>query len=86
MNDMSTAIPSGQSVPFVIVPHTSLDEVNFGSPFSGRLVAAGIMMITTANAIMLNVDPKELVFASHLVGNEDMNAWMIMRKLASKNV
>ena len=37
--------------------------------------AAGIMIMTTPSAMILNVEPPELICASHLVGREDMNAW-----------
>lgn len=46
--DMRIAIPSGQSVPLVIVPQTVALSVNLGL----FVVAAGIRMITTNYAAM----------------------------------
>src|ERR1700744_239384 len=54
--DMRTATPSGQSVPFSIVPQTVALSVNFGE----FVVAAGMRMTTTIRIRMFIVVPTEL--------------------------
>ena len=72
MNDISTLMPAGKSVPGYIVPHTSELGVNFGRPCAVRSHAAGMMIMTTIKAIILNVEPALLTRAIHLVGNDAM--------------
>src|ERR1700694_1821287 len=67
--DISMAIPSGQSVPLVMVPHTVALSVNFGL----LVVAAGTRMITTKRKMMLIVVPTELNRAIHNVGIDEIH-------------
>jgi len=73
MNDISTATPSGQSVPLVMVPHTWAEELNFGV----LLTLAGIMIRTIIRAMMLKVEPQEFRRASQRVGMLEIRAWII---------
>jgi len=66
--DMRMAMPSGQSVPFSIVPQTVALSVNLGT----FVVAAGIRMITIMRMRMFMVVPTELNRAIHSVGIEDI--------------
>src|SRR5271169_4254152 len=66
--DMRMAIPSGQSVPLVMVPQTVALSVNLGT----FVVAAGIRMITMTSMRMFIVVPTELNRATHSVGMEDI--------------
>lgn len=70
MKDISTATPSGQSVPFWI-DHTCLDGKNFGL-VSLPVTDAGIIMMTTKRQIMFIVDPYELNLAIQSVGMDEM--------------
>lgn len=70
---INTATPSGNSVPFWIL-QTWLLGWNFGV----FVTLAGIMMITTASAIMFIVDPHALNRAIQSVGMLEMQAWMII--------
>jgi len=73
MNDINTATPSGQSVPLVIVPHTSDEEWNLGV----LLTLAGIIIRTIISAIMLKVEPQEFRRASQSVGMLEIRACII---------
>lgn len=84
MKDMSTATPSGQSVPFSIF-QTCFEGKNFGVS-AVPVTEAGIIMITTKSPIIFNVDPYELNLAIHSVGILEMNPWMIMMNTVNKNV
>src|SRR5208282_142314 len=66
--DIKIAIPSGQSVPLVIVPQTVALSVNLGL----FIVAAGMRMMTTNKAAMFIQVPTELNLAIHNVGIEEM--------------
>jgi hypothetical protein len=57
--DIRMAMPSGQPVPFVIVPQTVALSVNFGT----LVVAAGMRMTTTIRMIMFIEVPTELNLA-----------------------
>ena len=37
------------------------------------------MMMTATTAMRFNVDPTELIFASHLVGKLPIHAWMSVK-------
>lgn len=71
MNDMRTATPSGQSVPFWIL-HTCSEGKNFGVS-AVPVTQAGIMIMTTTSPTIFNVDPYELNLAIHNVGMLEMN-------------
>ena len=88
MKDIRIDTPGGKSVPAYIVPHTSLADVNFGrgGVCVALLVAAGIKMSTMHRAIMLNVDPKLLNWAIHLVGMLLMHPWTSMMSVHSKKI
>lgn len=86
INDMSTVIPAGNEVPSKIVPQTSPEGENRGSPRSVRSVAAGIMMMTATRARKLKVEPAELNCASQHVGMDEMTEWIIIIKTVSRNV
>ena len=68
MKDIRMAIPSGQSVPFVMVPHTIELGVNFGE----LVVAAGIRIMTVISAMIFKVVPIELKRAIQRVGIDEM--------------
>lgn len=63
---MSTAIPSGKSVPLLIVPHTADESLNLGVP----LAVTGTMMTTMRRNSMLTDVPSELKRAIQSVGIE----------------
>jgi hypothetical protein len=77
------ATPGGKSVPFSIVPHTSLEGVNFGFD---RVVSNGIKMMTTNRAAILNDDPTELNMAIHLVGMLQRPAWRHIIKVVKRKI
>lgn len=81
-------MPSGKSVPLVMVRQTSDDGVK---PvlllLLGLLVTpAGMAMRTVIRASMLNVDPYEFTRAIHLVGILLIPAWRLSSNTVSKKV
>ena len=76
---MSTATPSGQSVLFVIVPHTSLELLEMGL----FMLAVGTTMQKTTREMMFMTEPTSFNRARNRVGIDAMTAWL-MRMRAVK--
>jgi len=74
--DIITANPTGQSVPFVNVPHTSLAGLDFGE-------LKLIIMQKTTKVIKLKKAPMWLTIIKDLVPSEQTTALRIKRTLAN---
>jgi len=74
--DIITANPSGQSVPFVNVPHTSLVRLNFGE-------LKVIIMQKATKVIKLKKAPMWLTIIKDLVPSEQTTALRLKRTLAN---
>jgi len=85
-NDISTDTPSGQAVPWYMLPQTSALGLNFDNPCAVRSHAAGMRMITMISAMMLKVEPALLTRAIQRVGKDAMTLWIIMRQTVRRNV
>ena len=83
---MSTAMPSGKSVPLVMVRQTSDEGVKPVLLLGLLVTPAGMAMRTVTRASMLNVDPYEFTRAIHLVGILLIPAWRLSSNTVSKNV
>jgi hypothetical protein len=80
--DMRTAIPSGHSVPLLIVPQTVALSVNFGT----LIVPAGMRTITMKRIKRFIVVPTELNRAIYNVGIDEMPPWIIIMRDVSRKI